>query len=197
MDVFCQDRQLNLSEAYLRPGFAFGGSCLPKDTRALVHLARTSNVKLPLLEQILASNESHINRAYTLITGNGRRSVSLFGLAFKSGTDDLRESPLVVLAERLIGRGYPIRIFDRHVQLSRLTGKNRDFIEREIPHLEALMAPSPAVAMQGTEIIVVGHAGADEITAIRESYQGQRIIDLVGVDLLQQLGGQLYHGICW
>ena len=197
MDVFCQDRQLNLSGAYLRPGFAFGGSCLPKDTRALVHLARTSNVKLPLLEQILASNESHINRAYTLITGNGRRSVSLFGLAFKSGTDDLRESPLVVLAERLIGRGYPIRIFDRHVQLSRLTGKNRDFIEREIPHLEALMAPSPAAAMQGAEIIVVGHAGADEITAIRESYQGQRIIDLVGVDLLQQLGGQLYHGICW
>jgi GDP-mannose 6-dehydrogenase len=197
MEVFCQDRQLNLSGAYLRPGFAFGGSCLPKDTRALVHLARTSNVKLPLLEQILASNESHINRAYTLITGNGRRSVSLFGLAFKSGTDDLRESPLVVLAERLIGRGYPIRIFDRHVQLSRLTGKNRDFIEREIPHLEALMAPSPAAAMQGAEIIVVGHAGADEITAIRESYQGQRIIDLVGVDLLQQLGGQYYHGICW
>jgi GDP-mannose 6-dehydrogenase len=197
MDVFCQDRQLNLSSAYLRPGFAFGGSCLPKDTRALVHLARTSDIKLPLLEQILASNESHVNRAFKLITGNGRRSVALFGLAFKSGTDDLRESPLVVLAERLIGRGYPIRIFDRHVQLSRLTGKNRDFIEREIPHLEGLMAPSPEVAMQGTQIIIVGHAGADEITAIRKSYNEQEIVDLVGVDLLQQLAGQSYHGICW
>jgi GDP-mannose 6-dehydrogenase len=197
MDVFCQDRQLNLSGAYLRPGFAFGGSCLPKDTRALAHLARTSNVKLPLLEHILASNESHINRAFKLITGNGRRSVALFGLAFKSGTDDLRESPLVVLAERLIGRGYPIRIFDRHVQLSRLTGKNRDFIEREIPHLEGLMAPSSEGAMQDAEIIIVGHAGADEITAIQKSYNGQQIIDLVGVDLLQQLGGESYHGICW
>ena len=197
MDVFCQDRQLNLSGAYLRPGFAFGGSCLPKDTRALVHLARTSNVKVPLLEQILASNEIHVNRAYKLITENGRRSVALFGLAFKSGTDDLRESPLVVLAERLIGRGYPIRIFDRHVQLSRLTGKNRDFIEREIPHLEGLMAPSPEAAMQGAEIIVVGHAGSDEIAAIRKRYDGQQIIDLAGVDLLQQLGGRSYHGICW
>jgi GDP-mannose 6-dehydrogenase len=197
MDVFCQDRQLNLSGAYLRPGFAFGGSCLPKDTRALVHLARTSNVKLPLLEQILASNESHIDRAYKLITGNGRRSVALFGLAFKSGTDDLRESPLVLLAERLIGRGYPIRIFDRHVQLSRLTGKNRDFIEREIPHLKGLMAPSPEAAMQGAEIIVVGHAGSDEIGVIRKGYNGQQIVDLVGIDFLQQLGGQSYHGICW
>jgi GDP-mannose 6-dehydrogenase len=197
MDVFCLDRQLNLSAAYLRPGFAFGGSCLPKDTRAFVHLARTSNVKLPLLEQILASNESHINRAYQLITGNGRRSAALFGLAFKSGTDDLRESPLVVLAERLIGRGYPIRIFDRHVQLARLTGKNRDFIEREIPHLEGLMVPSIEAAMRGIEIIIVGHTGADEIAAIQKSYNGQQIVDLVGVDLLQQLGGESYHGICW
>src|SRR5205823_1255351 len=116
-----------------------------------------------------ASNESHVNRAYQLITGNGRRSAALFGLAFKSGTDDLRESPLVVLAERLIGRGYPIRIFDRHVQLARLTGKNREFIEREIPHLEGLMAPSIESAMQGAEIIVVGHTGADEIAAIQKS----------------------------
>lgn len=197
MDVFCQDLQLNLSRAYLRPGFSFGGSCLPKDTRALVHLGKTCNVKLPLLEQIVASNESHINRAYQLIAGNGRRSVALFGLAFKSGTDDLRESPLVVLAEKLIGRGYPIRIFDRHVQLSRLTGKNRDFIAREIPHLEGLMASSAEAAMQGAEIIIVGHAGADEITAIQKSYNEQQIVDLVGVELLQKLGGTSYHGICW
>jgi GDP-mannose 6-dehydrogenase len=114
-----------------------------------------------------------------------------------SGTDDLRESPLVALAERLIGRGYPIRIFDRHVQLSRLTGKNRDFIDREIPHLERLMAASPDAALQSAEIIIVGHAGADEIAAIQKSYNGQQIIDLVGVDLLQRMSGESYRGICW
>ncbi|WP_336489357.1 nucleotide sugar dehydrogenase [Methylobacterium nigriterrae] len=196
-EVFCQDRQLNLSGAYLLPGFAFGGSCLPKDTRALVRLGRTSDVKLPLLEQILVSNEAHLERAYKLISGNGRRSVALFGLAFKPNTDDLRESPLVALAERLIGKGYPIRIFDRHVQLSRLTGKNRDFIEREIPHLESLMAPSPESAMDGMEIIVVGHAGSGEIAAIEKHYDGQLIVDLAGSGSLQRVGGESYHGICW
>ena len=197
MEVFCQDRQLNVSAAYLLPGFAFGGSCLPKDTRALVRLGRTNDVKLPLLEQILASNETHVDRAYRMITDSGRRSVALFGLAFKPNTDDLRESPLVALAERLIGRGYPIRIFDRHVELSRLTGKNRDFIAREIPHLERLLAASPEQALDGTETIVIGHVGADELAAIEKHYDGQDLVDLAGIGSLQKMGGASYHGICW
>ncbi|MGH7782547.1 MAG: nucleotide sugar dehydrogenase, partial [Candidatus Binatia bacterium] len=147
MHLFCEDRDLNLSSAYLRPGFAFGGSCLPKDVRALVNLARTRKVQVPLLEQILPSNELHVNRAFQLITENGRRQVALFGLAFKQGTDDFRESPLVALAERLIGKGYPIRIFDRNLELARLTGKNREFVQREIPHLDQLMACSPEAVL--------------------------------------------------
>lgn len=197
MALFCEDTHLNLSSAYLRPGFAFGGSCLPKDVRALVNLARTRKVQLPLLEQILPSNEMHINRAFQMITEHGRRPVALFGLAFKHTTDDLRESPLVVLAERLIGKGYPITIFDRYLEFARVTGKNREFIQREIPHIDQLMASSPEAALEGAEIIVVGHVGPGETATIAAAHNGRPIIDLQGVEAFQALGNRKYTGICW
>ncbi len=196
MRILCQDRKLNVSDAYLRPGFAFGGSCLPKDARALVHFGTRRDVRLPLLERILLSNEAHIDRAFRLITDRGRRTVALFGIAFKPGTDDLRESPLVALAERLTGKGYPLRIFDPHVEVSRLTGKNRAFIEREIPHLEALMPGSPAAALDGAEVIVIGHAGPDEIRTIASAHAGRPIIDLQGVDMPQIVKSENYVGMC-
>ena len=197
MSIFCEDRRLNLSRAYLRPGFAFGGSCLPKDTRALMYLAKMHDVRMPLLEQLLPSNEAHIDRAFQIITRDGRRAVALFGLSFKAGTDDLRDSPLVTLAERLIGKGYPIKIFDHDLQLARLTGTNREFIDREIPHIEKLLAASPEAALEGAEIIVVGHAPPDAAATIAAAHDDRRVIDLQGIKALETLGRHVYEGICW
>lgn len=195
--IFALDKVLNISPAYLRPGFAFGGSCLPKDTRAFMSFARTRDVELPFLSSVLASNQRHIERALELVSAQGRKPVALFGLAFKPGTDDLRESPLVVLAERLIGKGFPLKIFDRHVETARLIGANREYIEREIPHFEKLLTPAPEQTLAGAEIIVLGHASPDVIQEIVKRYQGQMIVDLTGSTELQQLGGANYHGICW
>lgn len=197
MAIFCQDRQLNISPAYLRPGFAFGGSCLPKDLQALLSFARANDVELPLLANVLPSNTLHIGRAFDLIARRGRRRVALFGLAFKPGTDDLRASPLVALAERLIGKGFDLVIHDPFVETSRLTGKNREFIEAEIPHFERLMAATPGAALESAEIIVVGHAGKDALAAIAERSRGRAIIDLQGVPSLAALKDVDYEGICW
>lgn len=197
MRIFCEDRDLNLSAAYLRPGYAFGGSCLPKELRAVQSLARSRHIDLPMLSQVLTSNQKHIDQAFEMISRHGRSKVAMFGLAFKSGTDDLRESPLVMLAERLIGKGYDLAIFDRYVEAARLTGANREYIEREIPHFERLMAGDPAKALNGSKIVVIGHVGPEEIAAIRESHNGRRIVDLQGVPEIQQLPGVDYEGICW
>ena len=144
MKIFCQDTQLNISAAYMRPGFAFGGSCLPKEVKGFVTLARERDVQIPALGGLLDSNEMHIKRAYDLIARDGRKRVAFFGLAFKPGTDDMRDSPLVTLAERLLGKGFEMAIFDRFVKLSRLLGKNKEFIDREIPHLERLLRDDAA-----------------------------------------------------
>lgn len=197
MRIFCEDRALNISPAYLRPGFAFGGSCLPKDIRAFLSLARDQDVDLPFIENLLSSNEQHIDRAFHMIAKGGRRKVALFGLAFKPGTDDLRESPLVVLAERLIGKGFELAIFDRNVDIARLVGSNRDYIDREIPHMERLLQPTPDATLEGAQVIVIGHAGKPEIAAISASHAGRTIIDLQGVKELEQLTGADYQGICW
>ena len=197
MAIFCQDRQLNISPAYLRPGFAFGGSCLPKDLQALLSFARAKDIELPLLANVLPSNTLHIGRAFDLIASRGRRRVALFGLAFKPGTDDLRASPLVALAERLIGKGFDLVIHDPFVETSRLTGKNREFIEAEIPHFERLMAATPVAALEFAEIIVIGHAGKDALAAIAERSRGRAIIDLQGVPSLAALEDVDYEGICW
>ncbi len=197
MAVFCQDRHLNISPAYLRPGFAFGGSCLPKELRALEALARSQNLQLPMISQLLRSNDEHIDRAFQMITRHGRQKIALFGLSFKPGTDDLRESPLVALAERLLGKGYELAIFDKDVDLSRLMGANREYIDREIPHLEKLLASEAADALDGAGTIVIGHVGPSEIQAITTAGKGRNVIDLQGVQEIQAFDGIHYEGICW
>ena len=195
--LFCEDRVLNISPAYLRPGFAFGGSCLPKDIRSFLSLAASKDVAAPFLRQVLPGNQAVIDRAFEMITAHGRQKVALFGLAFKPGTDDLRESPFVLLAERLIGRGYDLRIHDRHVQTARLTGANRAFIEREIPHLERLLAADPAAALEGAGLAIVGHVGAEDRPALFAALEGKRVIDLAGIADLAGLPGVAYEGFCW
>lgn len=197
MRIFCEDRVLNISPAYLRPGFAFGGSCLPKDLRALLAFARAQELELPMLAGVQQSNDRHIERAFELAARGGRRRVAQFGLAFKPGTDDLRESPLVRLAERLIGKGFPIAIYDRFVEAARLVGANREFIDSEIPHFEKLLATTPEQALADAEVIVVGHAGPEEVAAIARVAAGRTIIDLQGNRQLEALSGSDYHGICW
>ncbi|MFN0303278.1 MAG: UDP-glucose dehydrogenase family protein [Burkholderiales bacterium] len=197
MRIFCEDRVLNISPAYLRPGYAFGGSCLPKDLRAVLAFARANDVDLPLLNQIQVTNDRHIERAFETIARGGRRRVAQFGLAFKPGTDDLRESPLVRLAERLIGKGYPIAIYDRYVEAARLVGSNREFIDSEIPHFERLMASTPEHALADAEVIVIGHAGPEETAAIVRAAGGRTIVDLQGNREIEALNGIDYHGICW
>lgn len=195
--IFCQDRQLNISPAYLRPGFAFGGSCLPKEVKGFLTMARQLNVPVPSLGGLLDSNEAHIERAYQIIAKSGRRPIALFGLAFKPGTDDLRDSPLVALAERLVGRGYELRIRDANVKLSRLLGKNKEFIEREVPHLDRLLvdAPGDALAPEGTTV-VVGHASPEDRQSILAAAQSVAVIDLAGYSDLRD-GCPRYEGICW
>jgi len=196
MKIFCQDTQLNISPAYLRPGFAFGGSCLPKEVKGFLTLARDRDVPVPAMAGLLDSNESHIKAAYRLIARDGRRRIALFGLAFKPGTDDMRDSPLVALAEQLLGKGFEMRIFDRNVKLSRLLGKNKEFVEREIPHLDRLLAESPELALGDAEVIVVGHADVEARKAIVAQARGRRIVDLSGYAELRDCGAE-YEGICW
>ena len=197
MRIFCQDTQLNISSAYLRPGFAFGGSCLPKEVKGFLTLARSLDVPIPALSSLLDSNEAHIKRAYELIARDGRRKIALFGLAFKPGTDDMRDSPLVALAERLLGKGFELAIFDPFVKLSRLLGKNKEFIDREIPHLDRLLQDSAAAVLQGAEVIVIGHADSETRKAIAAGAGSRRIVDLSGYADLRDVPGAEYEGICW
>ncbi|MPY82680.1 MAG: nucleotide sugar dehydrogenase [Actinophytocola sp.] len=197
MDVFLADRKLNISPAYLRPGFAFGGSCLPKDLRGLVYAARSADVSVPLLSHVLTSNEEHLRRAFDLIAATGRRKIGLFGLSFKPGTDDLRESPLVDLAERLLGKGYDLRIYDPTVTLSRLMGANRAYIEDRLPHLSELLSASAADVMAHAEVCVIGSTGEDVIAALDDA--GERpIIDLVRLpDAARRRTQKGYAGLGW
>jgi GDP-mannose 6-dehydrogenase len=195
--LFCEDRVLNISPAYLRPGFAFGGSCLPKDVRSFLALADRRAVAAPLLGTLLPGNDAVIDRAFAAITRHGRQPVALFGLAFKQGTDDLRESPFVRLAERLLGRGYDLRIFDRSVKLAALLGSNRAYIEREIPHLERLIVESPAEALAAARLIVVGHVGAEDRAALVAGLDGHIVVDLADIAALRAHGGITYQGLCW
>ena len=195
--LFCEDRILNISSAYLRPGFAFGGSCLPKDMRGFVSLGERKSIPMPLLSHVLTSNNAVVDRAFDLIARHGRQRVSLFGLAFKQGTDDLRESPLVQLAEKLIGKGYELRIFDRSVKIASLLGSNRSYVEREIPHLERLMVDSPEVALEGSRLAVIGHIGAVDRPTLVTALNGQAVVDLAGIGELRDRPDIAYRGICW
>nr|WP_294522945.1 nucleotide sugar dehydrogenase [uncultured Rhodopila sp.] len=195
--LFREDRTLNISPAYLRPGFAFGGSCLPKDIRSFLSLAQKKDVAAPFLHNLLTSNQAIVDRVYEAILRRGRQRVSLFGLAFKQGTDDLRESPFVILAEKLIGRGFDLRIYDRQVQLARLMGSNRAYIEREIPHIDRLLVGDAAVALEGSRLVVVGHIAPEDQPALLAALSSQTVFDLAGIPALESKPGITYQGLCW
>jgi GDP-mannose 6-dehydrogenase len=178
MRVFRMDHKLNISEAYLRPGFAFGGSCLPKDLRALLYAARAADIALPLLTAILPSNETQIRRQVEVVLETRKRRIGVVGLAFKPGTDDLRESPMVALVEGLIGKGCDIRILDRHVSIARLVGANRRFIEEEIPHISSLMCDDAAALVAHSEVVVIGNAGLDAASVLAKLGPDQMVVDL-------------------
>ncbi len=197
MRLFCEDRKLNISAAYLRPGFAFGGSCLPKDIRAVTHRAREIDLETPLLRAVLESNALQVERAYRIIADSGRRHIGVLGLAFKPGTDDLRESPLVTLVERLIGRGFDVRVYDRYVREAQITGANRAFIEQEIPHIWTLMAETPDEVIDSAGLLVLGTDIARSAVLTADRIRGKMIVDLVGVrdPVVEAAPG--YRGINW
>jgi len=198
MDIFCRDTKLNLSPSYLKPGFAFGGSCLPKDVRALTYYARSHDLETPVLSAILPSNELQISRAFELLQRHGRRRVGVLGLSFKAGTDDLRESPLVGLIERLIGKGYEVAIYDRNVSMAKLIGANREYILRHIPHIERLMVDDPDRLLEDSEILVIGTAEPEFSELVRRVPRGTLILDLVRTRIGDQLCDRTgYQGICW
>jgi GDP-mannose 6-dehydrogenase len=197
IDVFLADRKLNISPAYLRPGFAFGGSCLPKDLRGLVYAARRADVAVPLLSHVLPSNEEHLRRAVDLITASGHRRIGLFGLSFKPGTDDLRESPLVELAERLLGKGYDLKIYDSNVALSRLMGANREYIEGRLPHLGDLLTNDVDEVLEHAEVCVVGCQDPAVLRALAEPAD-RIVVDLVRLpDAETRRATAGYQGLGW
>ncbi len=196
MDIFCSDRKLNLSALYMRPGFAFGGSCLPKDVRALLHRAKSLDLELPVIGGILPSNARKVTQALDMIVGRGRRRVSILGMSFKVGTDDLRESPLLELIERLIGKGFDVRVFDHNVNMARLVGANREFLLKAIPHISALLVESLDEALAHGNTIVVGHAIPEFMNIASRLRPDQNLIDLVRIDGADRLG-ERYEGISW
>lgn len=199
LEVFVSDQKLNISPKYLKPGFAFGGSCLPKDLRALTYRARQIDVKIPMLEAILASNQEHIRTALTMISQTGSKKIGVLGLAFKAGTDDLRESPMVSLIENLIGKGYEVCIYDKNVHLARLLGANKDYIEREIPHIARYLRTTVAQVVEEADVIVVGHAAEEHRRELQNLNGRHRVIDLSGLtDFNHNPERQVeYEGLCW
>ena len=196
--IFTADTRLNASAAYLLPGFAFGGSCLPKDVRAFTYRAKEIDLRLPLMESILPSNREHIERAVEAILCSGKRKVGILGLSFKSGTDDLRESPLIQLVKRLIGEGCDVRIWDRNVSLGKLVGSNRRYIEEVIPHIGSLLVQDLECVVAFSDVVVVGTREADSKTLTPYLRADQTLIDLVNLTKAQRPSQRLhYEGICW
>ncbi len=196
MNIFCQDTKLNLSSYYLKPGFAFGGSCLPKDVRALRYKAKTLDVDVPILNSILPSNEAHVRRGLDLILAQGKKRVGILGFSFKAGTDDLRESPIVELIETLLGKGYDLLVFDKNVNLAKLTGANRDYILNHIPHIANLMRDNMSQVLDHAEVIVIGNSGPEFVDVVSELKLNQTVIDLVRITPTIKKGAS-YEGICW
>jgi GDP-mannose 6-dehydrogenase len=197
MDLICQDRQLNISSAYLKPGFAFGGSCLPKDLRATNYLAKMRDVEVPVLGHILSSNRVHIDYLIAKVLSNGKRRVGMLGLSFKTGTDDLRESPLVLVAEQFIGKGLSLLIYDPDVHLSRLLGANRRFIEQHVPHIGSLMRGELHTVVAESDVLIVGINDARVLDAlVQHAREDQLVVDLVNMPQRQTLKSR-YMGLCW
>jgi GDP-mannose 6-dehydrogenase len=201
MRLFCMDTKLNISNAYLRPGFAFGGSCLPKDVRALTYQGRLLDVDTPVLSSILSSNQLHIAHALAMIRATGRRRVGLLGLSFKEGTDDLRESPIVTLAEQLIGKGYELTVYDRNVRLASLVGANREYILNHIPHIGRLMVDRPELLLEQSDVLVLAAVDREFVPLLEKIPAGKSIIDLVGAMSTaagaDTAGLEAYDGIAW
>lgn len=197
-EIFTSDRRLNISPAYLSPGFAFGGSCLPKDVRALTYKAKELDLKLPMLESLLPSNAEHVERAVEVVMRTNKRKIAQLGLSFKAGTDDLRESPQVQLVKRLLGEGYEIKVWDEDVSLGRLAGSNRQYIEEVIPHIGSLLSADLEEVLNWGEVVIIGNKSAKKDALTRHLRKDQIVIDLVNLDkTLRASTTSSYEGICW
>jgi GDP-mannose 6-dehydrogenase len=197
MDIFCRDEKLNLSAYYMKPGFAFGGSCLPKDLRAMQYRAKEVDLEMPVIQSILASNHLQIQHAIDEVIETGRKQVGLLGFSFKAGTDDLRESPIVILAEALLGKGYGLRIYDKNVSLARLVGANKAYINTQIPHLSSLLCDTIDEVIDQSEVIVVGNAAPEFSEALTRTRPDQIVLDLIRVKTDRAAIPADYRGICW
>jgi GDP-mannose 6-dehydrogenase len=196
MELFCQDTKLNISPYYMKPGFSFGGSCLPKDLRALTSKARAINVSLPIINAILPSNELQIKHGLDMVIEKGNKKVGILGLSFKAGTDDIRESPMIEITERLLGKGYDIKIYDPNVRLSFLIGANRDYLINRIPHISKLITDSIEAVLKHADTIVIGNNSEEFRDILSRISRNHRIIDLVRVSDPVNVEGS-YEGICW
>ena len=196
MEIFCKDTRLNLSPYYLKPGFAFGGSCLPKDLRAIVYQAKRNDVEVPLLSSLMPSNERQIQLAYRLIRSSGRTKIGVLGLSFKAGTDDVRESPIVILIEMLIGKGYPVAIYDEEVALAKLYGANKRYLDETIPHVTSLMESSVSKVVEKSDLMIV----SKKTDLFKKEIEGLKkevfVVDLVRI-LADYKGRPHYEGISW
>lgn len=196
MNIFCNDKKLNISSAYLLPGFAFGGSCLPKDLRALAYQAKTHDLQLPILTSILPSNEMQVAKGLQLIMEKGHARIGVLGFSFKAGTDDLRESPVIEVIERLIGKGKDLRLYDRNVNLASLVGANRDFILHRIPHISRLMVNTIDAVLDHAQTVVIGNKDPDFKTVPERLREDQLLVDFVRINSQRSINGK-YDGICW
>jgi GDP-mannose 6-dehydrogenase len=197
MDLVCKDRHLNISPAYLKPGFAFGGSCLPKDLRATMHLAKVRDVDMPMHAAIAPSNRTHIDHAIAKVMATGKRRVGMIGLSFKTGTDDLRESPLVLMAEYFLGKGLELLVYDPEVHLSNLLGANRRFIEQHVPHIGSLLRSDIGQVIADSDVLVVGLKDTNTTEAMRRHLRdAHTVVDLVGIADRASFRGE-YVGLCW
>jgi len=197
MDIFCRDEKLNLSAYYMKPGFAFGGSCLPKDVRAMQYRAKEVDLDMPVIQAILGSNQLQIQHAIDEIVDTGRKRVGLLGFSFKAGTDDLRESPIVILAEALLGKGFQLCIYDKNVSIARLVGANKDYINTQIPHLSSLLTENIDEVLEKSEVIVVGNGAPEFAEALMRTRPDQIVLDLVRVKTDRTRIPADYRGICW
>ena len=196
MDIFCQDQKLNISPYYLKPGFAFGGSCLPKDVNALLYKAKTMDLETPLLRSLMESNEKQIAAAAARIMALGKKNVGFLGFSFKAGTDDLRGSPVVHLIETLLGKGYSVRLYDRNVNIARLMGANQSYIEQHIPHVAALMCDTIDEVVASSDVVVIGNKAEEFASALEKAGPGKTVFDLVRIRKQKRSEGN-YIGLAW
>lgn len=197
MKIFSKDTKLNISSYYLKPGFAFGGSCLPKDVRAMIFQAKSNDLSIPLLDSLIPSNDEHIKRVVDWVIQQGKKNIGVLGLSFKAGTDDVRESPVIIVIETLIGKGYKISIYDHNVNLSKLIGANKEYLEQKIPHILLHMQSSIEEVLKKADIILIANNSDEFKEALKKLKPGQIVLDLVRItDEWDKLKGS-YDGICW